>query len=75
MQNAKIFRIMFSSIQNAKFIALMRFFWVFFTLEDKIQNGEWLPFCQKNCMMFSSILQNDELKPKIFEIREELNTP
>jgi hypothetical protein len=35
-------------------------------LEAKIQNGEWIPFCQKFCMVFSSILQNDGPKPKIF---------
>jgi hypothetical protein len=44
MQNAKIFRVMFSSIQNAEFIAphegLMRLFWVFWPLEAKIQNEE-----------------------------------
>jgi hypothetical protein len=34
--------------------------------EAKIQNGEWIHFCQKFCMVFSSILQNDEPKPKIF---------
>ena len=29
MQNAKLFRVMFSSIQNAEFIVLVRLFWVF----------------------------------------------
>jgi len=46
MQNAKNFRVMFSSIQNAKFIALvMAFFealltFFFWPLEAKIQNRE-----------------------------------
>jgi hypothetical protein len=40
---------------------------VFFKpLEAKIKNGEWISFCQKFCMEFSSILQNDGSKPKIF---------
>jgi hypothetical protein len=34
--------------------------------EVKIQNGEWIPFCQKFCIVFSSILQNDGSRPKIF---------
>jgi hypothetical protein len=42
-------------------------FWLFFCpLEAKIQNEKWIPFCQKFCMVFSSILQNDEPKSKIF---------
>jgi hypothetical protein len=41
-------------------------FLAFWLLEAKIQNGEWIPFCQKFCIVFSSILQNDEPKPKIF---------
>jgi hypothetical protein len=60
MQNAKIFMGVFSSIQNAKF---------FMPLETKIQNGEWIPFCQKFCIVFSSILQNDGLKPKFFWVK------
>jgi hypothetical protein len=36
----------------------------FLSLETKIQNGEWIPFCQKFCMVFSFILQNDGPKPK-----------
>ena len=42
-------------------------FWFFFwPLKTKIQNGEMISFCQKFYMMFSSILQNDGPKPKIF---------
>jgi hypothetical protein len=44
----------------------LAFFW---PLEAKIQNGEWIPFCQNFCMVFSSILQNDGLKPKIFWVK------
>jgi hypothetical protein len=45
----------------------VRAFWFFFCpLEVKIQNGEWIFFYQKFCMVFSSILQNDGPKPKIF---------
>jgi hypothetical protein len=71
MQNAKIFIGVFSSIQNAKlFMGWVRAFWLFFLpLEAKIQNGEWIPFCQKFCMVFSSILQNDGPKPKIFWVK------
>jgi hypothetical protein len=55
------------------------FFWlfdIFWPFEVKIQNGEWIPFYQKFCMVFSSIMQNDKPKPKFFlyEIGE-LNTP
>jgi hypothetical protein len=42
MQNAKIFRVMFSFIQNAEFIALMRLFWAFFGLlrpKSKMENN------------------------------------
>ena len=57
IQNTKNFRIMFSSIQNAKFIA--------FEL-----------FCQKSCMMFSSIIcKVMDQNIKNFEIKVELNTP
>jgi hypothetical protein len=42
---------------------------VFWPLEAKIQNGEWIPFCQKFCVVFSSILQNDGPKPKIFWVK------
>jgi hypothetical protein len=70
MQNAKIFMDVFSSIQNAKFfMGWVRAFWLFFfflPLEAKIQNREWIPFCQKICIVFSSILQNDGPKPKFF---------
>jgi hypothetical protein len=70
MQNTKIFMGVFSSIQNAKFfMRWVRAFWLFgffWLLEAKIQNKEWIPFCQKFCMMFSSILQNDEPKPNFF---------
>jgi hypothetical protein len=41
----------------------------FLPLEAKIQNGEWIPFCQKFCMVFSSILQNDGPKPKILWVK------
>jgi hypothetical protein len=72
MQNTKIFMGVFSFIQNAKiFIGWVRAFWLFgffffLPLEAKIQNGEWIPFCKKICMVFSSILQNDGQKPKKF---------
>jgi hypothetical protein len=46
-------------------------FLAFFFQEAKIQNGEWIPFCQKFCMVFSSILQNDGPKPKIFWVKWE----
>jgi len=70
MQNAKIFKIVFSSIQNAEFIALIMASWgsfrLFYSLETKIQNWEDPPFCQKNCIMFSSIMQNNKPKHIIF---------
>jgi hypothetical protein len=68
MQNAKIFMGVFSSIQNVKFLmGWVRAFWFFFLpLEAKIQNREWIPFCQKNFMVFSFILQNGKPKPKFF---------
>jgi hypothetical protein len=73
IQNAKIFMGMFSSIQNTKFfMRWMRDFWFFgffWPLEAKIQNRELIPFCQKFCMVFSSILQNDRSKPKIFWVK------
>jgi hypothetical protein len=73
IQNAKIFMGVFSSIQNAKFfVRWVRAFWFFsffLPLEDKIQNGEWIPFYQNFCMVFSSILQNDGPKPKIFWVK------
>jgi hypothetical protein len=48
----------------------VRAFWLFFLpLEAKIQNGEWISFCQKFCMVFSSILQNDGPKPEIFWVK------
>jgi hypothetical protein len=57
MQNAKIFIGMFSSIKNAKFfVGWVGAFFFFLPLEAKIQNGEWIPFCQKFYMVFSSIL-------------------
>ena len=73
MQNAKTFIGVFSSIQNAKFFMVwVRAFWFFFCpLEVKIQNGEWIFFYQKFCMVFSSILQNDGPKPKIFWVKWE----
>jgi hypothetical protein len=73
MQIAKIFMGVFSSIQNTKFfMERVRAFWLFFwPLEAKIQNGEWIPFCQKFCMVFNSILQNDGPKPKIFLVKWE----
>ena len=44
MQNVKIFKVIFSSIQNTKFIVLMKpleaHFGFFCPLEAKIQNGE-----------------------------------
>jgi hypothetical protein len=48
----------FSSIQNAKIFmgvgeGFLAFFW---PLETKIQNEEWIPFYQKFCMVFSSIM-------------------
>jgi hypothetical protein len=33
-----------------------RFLAFFLPLEAKIQNGKWIPFYQKFCMVFSSIL-------------------
>jgi hypothetical protein len=73
MQNAKIFMGVFSSIQNANFFMWwVRAFWLFgffWPLETKIQNGEWVPFCQKICMVFSSILQNGGPKPKFFWVK------
>jgi hypothetical protein len=47
------------------------FFLAFFflPLEAKIQNEEWILFCQKFYMMFSSILQNDGPKPKNFWVK------
>jgi hypothetical protein len=61
----------FSSIQNAKFfMGWVRAFWLFFwPLEAKIQNGEWIHFCQKFCMVFSSIFQNDGPKSKNFWVK------
>jgi hypothetical protein len=49
MQNAKIFMYVFSFIQNAKcFMGVGEGFLGFFLpLEDKIQNGKWILFCQK----------------------------
>jgi hypothetical protein len=44
-------------------------FWLFgffIPFEVKIQNGELISFCQKFYILFNSILQNDELKPKFF---------
>jgi len=80
MQNAKIFRVMFNSIQNAEFIALMRaslrLFLGFFGLlrpKSKMENNylfaknfAWclVPFCKM-------IDQN----PKFFGKKGELNTP
>ena len=60
MQNAKIFWVMFSSIQNVEFIALMR--------ASGGQNPKWriTTFFPKNCMVFSSILQNDGPKFNFF---------
>jgi hypothetical protein len=46
----------------------LAFFW---PLEAKIQNGEWIPFYQKFCMVFSFILQNDGPKPKKFWVKWE----
>jgi hypothetical protein len=67
MQNAKIFMGVFSSIQNVKFfMRWVRASWLFDffgLLGVKIQNREWIPFCQKFCMAFSFILQND--RPKL----------
>ena len=51
---------MFSSIQNAKIIVLIRASW------GQNQNGEEPPFRQKKCMVFSFILQNNESKLKLF---------
>jgi hypothetical protein len=36
----------------------------FLPLEAKIQNEKWITFCQKFCIVFSFILQNDGPKPK-----------
>jgi hypothetical protein len=74
MQNVKIFMGVFSFIQNAKFFMVwVRAFWFFgfffLPLEAKNQNGELIPFCQNFCMVFSSILQNNGLKPKIFWVK------
>jgi hypothetical protein len=75
IQNGKIFMGVFSPKcqifhgVGESFLA----FWLFFflPLEAKIQNGEWIPFCQNFCMVFSSILQNDGSKPKIFWVKWE----
>ena len=65
---------MFSFIQNVEFFALMRSLEALFVLfESKMENNHI--FSKKNCMVFSSIIQNDELKLKIFWNRRELNTP
>jgi hypothetical protein len=45
------------------------FFGCFWPFEAKIQNEEWILFCQKFYMIFSSILQNDGPKPKIFWVK------
>jgi hypothetical protein len=61
IQNAKIFTGVFSSIQNTKFfIEWVKAFWLFFFLSLG-QNLKWKmdTFCQKFCMVFNSILQND----------------
>jgi hypothetical protein len=73
MQNAKCQLLWNDEMQNAKiFMGWMRDFWLFgffWPLEAKIQNGEWIPFCQKFCMVFSFILQNDGPKPKNFWVK------
>ena len=65
MWNIKIFKIMFSFIQNVEIfrVLLGSLFW---SLEAKIQNVKWQPFCQKFWMMFSFILQNGGPKSKFF---------
>jgi hypothetical protein len=48
MQNVKIFMGVFNSIQNTKFfMGWVSAFLLFFRLETKIQNGEWILFLQK----------------------------
>jgi len=70
MQNVKIFRVIFSSIQNAKFIVLMKLLdahFGFFGLlmpKSKIENNYL--FAKKFCMVFSFILQNNKPKPIFF---------
>jgi hypothetical protein len=80
MQNANYFGMMKCKMPKFSWVCLVPFkmpnfswvsegclaFWVFLPLEAKIQNGEWIPFYQKFCMVFSSILQNDGPKPKNF---------
>jgi hypothetical protein len=77
MQNAKIFMGVFSSIQNAKFfIGCVRAFLLFWALEAKIQNGEWIFFLAKNfarCLV--SFCKMIGQNPKFFGWNGELNTP
>jgi hypothetical protein len=50
----------------------VRAFWLFgffWPIEVKIQNREWIPFCKKFCMVFNSILQNNEPRPKIVWVK------
>jgi hypothetical protein len=57
---------MFSFIQNAEFIVLLRLFWIFFCLLRPKSKMENKLFFKKNYMVFSCIMQNDEPKLKIF---------
>jgi hypothetical protein len=70
MQNAKIFRVMLSSIQNAEFIVLMKplvaHFGFFPLLRPKSKMENNYLFAKNFAWCVSSILQNDEPKPKIF---------
>jgi hypothetical protein len=86
MQNANYFGMIKCKMPKFSWVCLVlskmpnfswgwvRAFWFlafFCHLEAKIQNGEWISFCQKFCMVFSSILQNDGSKPKNFWMKWE----
>jgi hypothetical protein len=67
----KIFKVMFSLIQNTKFIVLIMVSWDSFGLfssllmpKSKMEND--YIFAQKNCMVFNFIMKNNRPKPKIF---------
>ena len=57
-----------SKMQNLGFL-----FFCLLRLKYKIENNHL--FAKKICMLFSSILQNDEPNPFFFEKKRELNTP
>jgi hypothetical protein len=74
----KFFRVIFSSIQNTKFIAfslwpLEAFFYlVFFFLKSKSKTENNYFFAKKNYVVFSFIMQNDRPKHKTFRMKGEL---